>query len=73
MEINCPRCGLQATEMVECEGCNIIGCVRCITKHNGRWMCGGCRNGTQYSAQQYGSREAKDEQSPESALAAMFG
>jgi hypothetical protein len=63
---------MQTGEMVECESCNTIGCVRCITKIGGRWLCGSCRSGNQYNS--YEERGGvKTESSPESALAAMFG
>jgi len=63
---------MQTREMIECESCKTIGCVRCITKRGGQWLCGDCRDGRQ--ANQYVVLgEKQDEQSPESALAAMFG
>lgn len=65
-QIKCPRCGVSITELVECEICKTIGCIRCITKYNKQWICGDCKNGTQYSSQ-------SSSQSAESALASMFG
>jgi hypothetical protein len=60
MQLKCPRCNAATTELIECEICKTIGCIKCITKYNKQWICGNCR-----------SRETS--QSPESALAAMFG
>jgi len=66
VQINCPRCGASTVELIECESCKNIGCVKCITKRNRQWVCGDCKNGTQYSSQ-------SSSQSAESALASMFG
>jgi len=62
---------MQTAEMVECESCSTIGCVRCITKSGNRWLCGNCKDGKQYN--QYEVLKVQEEQSPESALASMFG
>jgi len=80
MDFICPRCGVKTTEMVECSNCEIVGCVRCITKKSGQWLCGDCRDGRKVMKEKTEERseyvvlsEEKDEQTPESALAAMFG
>lgn len=62
MEIRCPRCNFQTSELIECDSCKTIGCIRCITKYNKQWICGNCKSGSQYSSN-----------SPESALSSMFG
>jgi len=64
MKIVCPRCGKQSDELIECESCKIIGCIRCITKSNKQWICSDCKNG---------KVSVGSTQTPESALAAMFG
>ncbi len=66
VQISCPRCGASAQELIECEGCKSIGCVKCIAKRNKQWVCGDCKDGTQYGSQ-------PSSQSAESALASMFG
>lgn len=63
MQIVCPRCGKQSDELIECDSCKTVGCVRCITKYNKQWICNDCKSG----------RPAASAQTPESALAAMFG
>lgn len=63
MQIVCPRCRRQSDELIECESCGTIGCVRCITKHNKQWICNDCKNG----------RSPVSSSTPESALASMFG
>ena len=83
MDFICPRCGVKTTEMVECSNCETVGCVRCITKRSGQWLCGDCRDGRKVMKEKTEERneykgyvilsEEKEEQTPESALAAMFG
>ena len=63
MQLKCPRCNAATTELIECEFCKTIGCIKCITKYNKQWVCGSCKSGEQYTPSQ----------SPESALASMFG
>lgn len=60
--LNCPSCGAESAEMIECDACKAIGCVKCVTKYNKQWVCGECRNKPYYS-----------ESAPESGLAALFG
>lgn len=60
MQLKCPRCKAITIELVECESCKTIGCVKCITKHNRQWICNDCKSGTRSPA-------------PESVLSAMFG
>jgi hypothetical protein len=87
IELTCPRCGLAAPELIECESCKIIGCVRCITKQGLQWICGKCKlePGKRYvrvkttlttqrpRREEYVEIKEEEEQSAESALAAMFG
>jgi len=74
MDFKCPRCGVISTEFIECDGCHAVGCVKCIVKSGGRFVCEKCRS--QYNSQYdilYGSNIKDEGASPESALAAMFG
>lgn len=65
MELNCPRCGIQARELVGCDVCSNIGCVRCITKYNKKWVCEKCRSGQYVQSEQ--------EIDVASAVSSMFG
>lgn len=60
MKLKCPRCKAVTVELIECESCKIIGCVKCITKRNKQWVCGNCKTGMQTTT-------------AESSLSAMFG
>ncbi|MBS3055320.1 MAG: hypothetical protein J4452_02405 [Candidatus Aenigmarchaeota archaeon] len=48
LEIKCPRCDSQSKELIECESCKKIGCVKCITQRSKQWLCGDCRLGNTY-------------------------
>ena len=84
IELKCPRCGFAAPELIECESCKIIGCIKCITKKSDRWICEKCRDYTSpyirvkttlktERPSQYVEIKDEEEQKAESALAAMFG
>ena len=45
INFNCPRCGTASKEFLECDICKVVGCVRCITKRAGGWVCEKCRSG----------------------------
>ncbi len=45
MEIFCPNCKSKAKELIECENCNKIGCIKCFLKVKGKWLCESCRKG----------------------------
>lgn len=62
MEIKCPRCGSSSNELIECESCKKIGCVKCIIQKNKKWVCGDCSSGNTY-------QQASDP----SPLSAIFG
>jgi len=60
MDLKCPRCGATTSELLECDVCKTIGCIKCIIKHSRQWVCDKCKD-SGYA------------ESPESALSAMFG
>lgn len=62
IQLRCPRCNSITKELIECDSCKVIGCIKCIAKYNKQWMCGNCKSGKPYSAS-----------TPESAIASMFG
>ena len=43
MNIVCPKCNSNTTELVECDICNDIGCHRCIRKKSNKWVCFKCK------------------------------
>ncbi|MGC8812180.1 MAG: hypothetical protein ACP5O8_01165 [Candidatus Aenigmatarchaeota archaeon] len=55
----CPRCSNETRELVACDRCKEIGCVRCIVKKGKEWLCDRCRK--------------EEKQEPESVLASLFG
>jgi len=42
MDFVCPRCQSKVTELIECENCGTIGCIRCVKKSYGKWICFKC-------------------------------
>jgi hypothetical protein len=42
MELICPRCGSRSNELMECDACSAIGCIRCMKKSYGKWICYKC-------------------------------
>lgn len=63
--MKCPRCNSVTRELIVCDSCQTVGCIKCITKYSKQWICGECKSGGRYSSQ--------ESSSPESALASMFG
>lgn len=56
--IDCPNCRSRVMELVACDLCQSIGCIKCITRFEKRWACKECKSG-----------ESKEE----SSLFDMFG
>lgn len=69
MGVDCPNCGVAVHELVSCDSCQTIGCVRCIVRHNRQWVCGKCKSGNYVQPSQ--SQEPQSDIG--SALSAMFG
>lgn len=44
MKLKCPNCGNLVTELLSCENCKAIGCIRCIVKSGKQWICSNCKN-----------------------------
>ena len=68
MEIFCPRCGSKSNELIECDNCGTIGCIRCIRKSYGRWICHKC----EVPERKYYPEET-EEKKVSDAFSAMFG
>lgn len=60
--MNCPNCNSPAGELLVCDRCNSVGCVRCVIKKGKEWVCEKCKSGVVVA-----------EANPESALGYMFG
>lgn len=45
MKLNCPNCGKLVTELLDCDSCQTIGCIRCVRRSNKQWLCHNCKNG----------------------------
>lgn len=43
--INCPNCKSLVKELVACDVCSKIGCVRCVLRVNKKWTCEKCKSG----------------------------
>ena len=43
--MNCPNCKSAVLELMACDRCNTVGCVRCVTRSNRQWVCKSCRTG----------------------------
>lgn len=48
MELKCPRCNSLVAELIECDSCNTIGCIKCVRKYNKQWVCDGCKSSNKY-------------------------
>ncbi len=66
MELICPRCGSKSNELMECDACSTIGCIRCMRKSYGKWVCFKCEEPERY----YRGVEEKE---VSNAFSAMFG
>ena len=68
MELVCPRCGSKSNELIECDNCGTIGCVRCIRKSYGKWICHKCEE----PERKY-YPEVREEKEVSDAFSSMFG
>ena len=68
MEIVCPRCGSKSNELIECDNCGAIGCIRCVRKSYGNWICHNC----EAPERKYYSEVRKGKE-VSNAFSAMFG
>ncbi|TAL46745.1 hypothetical protein EPN87_04550 [archaeon] len=44
--MNCPACGSPSLELLECDVCMKVGCVKCVIKKGKQWACSMCKTGT---------------------------
>jgi len=74
MELVCPRCHSKSNELIECDYCGAIGCIRCIRKSYGKWICFKCE-APKYEEKRKGyfELEEKDKEEVNDAFSAMFG
>jgi hypothetical protein len=77
MELFCPRCRSKVSELIECENCGTIGCIKCVKKSYGKWVCFKCETPAQTSYYETESERVKSESAKEDevsdAFSAMFG
>ena len=73
MDLLCPRCGSRSNELIECDNCGTIGCVRCIRKKYGKWVCFKCEEPEKKYYYKEETSEAKKEDDVSNAFSAMFG
>ncbi|MBM3228786.1 hypothetical protein FJZ20_02805 [Candidatus Pacearchaeota archaeon] len=45
MGISCPNCSQLVIELMACDSCQTIGCIRCVSKSNKQWLCPNCKSG----------------------------
>lgn len=43
MKIKCPNCSKFVAELLVCDSCKAVGCVRCIGRFNQKWICYDCK------------------------------
>jgi len=70
MQLVCPRCSSKVDELIECDNCGTIGCIRCMKKSYGKWVCHKCEEPERYY---YPETESKSEDEVSDAFSAMFG
>ena len=44
MELQCPSCNNFVTELVACDSCETVGCIRCVIRTNKQWLCHTCKD-----------------------------
>ena len=72
MELICPRCNSKSNELIECDSCGTIGCIRCMKKSYGKWVCFKCE-APEEERRDYLELEEKDQEEVSDAFSAMFG
>ena len=74
MELFCPRCRSKVNELIECENCGTIGCIKCVKKSYGKWVCFKCETPVQTETPYYETKsEPAKEEEVSDAFSAMFG
>jgi methionyl-tRNA synthetase len=70
MQLVCPKCSSKVNELMECDNCGTIGCIRCMKKSYGKWVCHKCEEPEKYY---YPETESKAEDEVSDAFSSMFG
>ena len=75
MDLVCPRCQSKVNELIECDNCGSIGCIRCVKKSYGKWICFKCEipeTEIRYDeTEKYSKRD--EEKNISEAFSTMFG
>ena len=71
MQLVCPRCASKVNELMECDSCRTIGCIRCMKKSYGKWVCHKCEEPEK--EYYYTETESKSEDEASNAFSSMFG
>ena len=45
MKVKCPICNNLVTELLSCDNCQAIGCIRCVVKFGKQLLCHNCKSG----------------------------
>ena len=73
MDLICPRCGSKSDELMDCDNCGAIGCIRCMRKSYGKWICFKCEEPKYEHERDYLELENKQEEEVSDAFSSMFG
>jgi len=76
MDLVCPRCQSKVNELIECDNCGTIGCIRCVKKSYGKWICFKCETIKIEPEIVYDDTEKYDKEEEKKisdAFSAMFG
>jgi uncharacterized Zn finger protein (UPF0148 family) len=60
-------------ELIECDNCGTIGCIRCIKKSYGKWICFKCETPTEIVYSEAEKYDKEEEEKISDAFSAMFG
>jgi len=44
MKVKCPICSNLVTELLSCDNCQAIGCIRCIVRFGKQSVCHNCKS-----------------------------
>lgn len=72
MQLVCPRCSSRINELMECDNCGTIGCIKCMKKSYGKWVCFRCEVPERTYYYETTSQPEKEDEAT-NAFAAMFG
>jgi hypothetical protein len=60
-------------ELIECDNCGTIGCIRCVKKSYGKWICFKCEAPAEIAYSETEKYDKKEEEKISDAFSAMFG